>query len=90
MASVVCSRRDSPLRKEWLINAVSVGRGGTGVHGDVQELGHDGGRRNLDEDDVVEADAVEGVKQREDALDLIRFDHALEDVFDRDVLALAC
>ena len=57
--------------------------------GDVQELGHDGGRGDLDEDDVVEADAVERVEQREAALDLVRFDHALEDVLDRDALTLA-
>ena len=55
---------------------------------DVQELGHDGGRGDLDEDDVVEADTVERVEQREAALDLVRFDHALEDVLDRDGLAL--
>jgi hypothetical protein len=58
MASLVCSR-DSPLKNQWLRDVVSVGRGGRGLHGDVQELGHDAGRRNLDEDDVVEADAVE-------------------------------
>ena len=60
--------------------------GGTG---DVQELGHDGGRGDFDEDDVVEADAVERVEEREAALNLVRFDHALEDVLDRDALALA-
>ena len=58
--------------------------------GDVQELGHDGGRGDLDEDDVVEADAVERVEQREAALDLVRFDHALEDVLDGHALTLAC
>jgi hypothetical protein len=57
------------------------------AHGDVQELGHDGGRGDLDEDDVVETDTVERVEQREAALDLVRFDHALEDVLDRDGLA---
>jgi hypothetical protein len=88
MASVVCSR-DSPLRKEWFRDVVSVGRGGPGVHRDAQEFGHDGGRRNLDEDEVAEVDAVERVKQREDALDLVSFDYALEYVLDRDVLALA-
>jgi len=58
--------------------------------GDVQELGDDGGRGDLDQDDVIESDAVERVEQREAALDLVRFDHALEDVLDRDVFALAC
>jgi len=38
---------------------------------------------------VIESDAVERVEQREAALDLVRFDHALEDVLDRDVFALA-
>ena len=57
--------------------------------GDVQELGHDGSRCDLDEDNVVEADAIERVEQCETALDLMRFDHALEDILDRDGLALA-
>jgi hypothetical protein len=39
---------------------------------------------------VVEADAIERVEQREAALDLVRFDHALEDILDGDALALAC
>ncbi len=38
---------------------------------------------------MVEADAIERVEQREAALDLVRFDHALEDVLNGDVLALA-
>ena len=67
---------------------VSVGEGKR-TCGDVQKLGHDGGRGDFDEDDVVKTDAVERVEQREPALDLVRFDHALEDVLDRDVLALA-
>ena len=56
----------------------------------VQELGDDGGRGYLHKDDVVEADAIERVEQREATLDLVRFDHALEDVLDGDALALAC
>jgi hypothetical protein len=39
---------------------------------------------------MVEADAIERVEQRETTLDLVRFDHALEDVLDGDALALAC
>jgi hypothetical protein len=39
---------------------------------------------------VVEADAVERVEKGKTTLDLVRFDHALEDVFDGDMLALAC
>lgn len=38
---------------------------------------------------MIESDAVERVEQGEAALDLVRFDHALEDVLDRDVFALA-
>jgi hypothetical protein len=56
----------------------------------VQKLRYDSSGRDLDEDDVVEADAVERVQQCKTALDLVRFDHALEDVFDGDMLALAC
>jgi hypothetical protein len=37
---------------------------------------------------VVDADSAERVQQRETALDLVQFDHALEDVLDRDTLAL--
>ena len=36
----------------------------------------DGRRRYLDEHDVVETDAIEAVLQRDDALDLVRLDHA--------------
>ena len=38
---------------------------------------------------MVESDAVERVEEGEAALDLVRFDHALEDVLDRDAFALA-
>ena len=55
----------------------------------VQELGDDGGRSYLDEDDMVEPNAVERVEQREATLDLMRLDHALEHVLDGDVFALA-
>ena len=34
----------------------------TRIYAYVQELGDDGGRGNLDEDDVVEADTVERVE----------------------------
>jgi hypothetical protein len=39
-----------------------------------RELGHDGSRADLDQDNVVESDAVERVEQHEAALDLVRFD----------------
>ena len=76
---------------------VALSRGGKGGNNaesrrrkvDVQKLGHYRGGRDFDKDDVVEADAVERVEQRKTALYLVRFDHALEDVFDGDMLALA-
>ena len=52
---------------------------------EAEHLGDDGGGGDLDEDDVVEADAVEGVEQREAALDLVCLDHALEEVTDCEV-----
>ena len=39
---------------------------------------------------MVEAGVIERVKQHEATLDLVHFDHALEDVLDDDMLALAC
>lgn len=62
----------------------------TRIYAYAQELGDDCGRGNLDKDDVVEADAVERVEQREATLDLVGFDHALQDVLDGDALTLAC
>jgi hypothetical protein len=56
----------------------------------VQKFRHDRGGRNLDEDNVVEADAVERVEQRKTTLDLVCFDHSLENVFDGDMLTLTC
>src|SRR5229473_464826 len=56
----------------------------------AQELGDHGSRGYLHEDDMVEANAIERVEQREATLDLVRFDHALENVFDGDAFVLAC
>jgi hypothetical protein len=39
---------------------------------------------------MVEANAVERVEQGEATLDLMRFDHALENIFDGDAFVLAC
>ncbi len=39
---------------------------------------------------MVQADTIERVEKREATLDLVRFDHALEDVLDGDALARAC
>lgn len=55
----------------------------------LQELGDDCGTRNLDEDDVVETNAVERVEQGKATLNLVRFDHAFEDVANGKRLTLA-
>lgn len=47
-----------------------------------QQLGNDSGSGNLDENDVIEAYAVEGVFEGETALDLVCLDHGLQDVLD--------
>lgn len=59
------------------------------VAAEAEELGDDGCGCNLDEDDVIEADAVEGVEEREATLDLVGLDHGFEDVLDGQGLALA-
>ena len=42
----------------------------------------DGGRCHADQDDVVDADSIEGVLQSQHALNLIRLDHGRQDVAD--------
>jgi hypothetical protein len=54
----------------------------------IQELGHYCGGHNLDENDVVEADAVERVEQCKITLYLMHFDHPLKYVSDGDMLTL--
>lgn len=54
----------------------------------LQELGDDCGTSNLDEDDVVETNAVERVEQGKTTLNLVRFYHALEDVVNCERLSL--
>ena len=48
--------------------------------GEAEHLRDDGGGGDFDEEHVIEADLVEGVFQREAALDLVGFDHRGEDV----------
>ena len=71
--------------------AISPGLG-DGVDGlvtvETQELGDNGGTGDLDEDDVIETDAVEGVEEGEASLDLVSLDHARENVMDGEFLAL--
>ena len=57
--------------------------------GEAEHLADDGGAGDLDEQDVVQADLVEAVLQRHAALDLVRLDHALEYVLDRQDLVVA-
>lgn len=56
---------------------------------EAQELGHNGGGGDLDQDDVVETNAVVGVKKGESSLDLVGLDHGLKDVVDGEGLTLA-
>ena len=56
--------------------------------GTLQQLRHDGRAGYLDEYDVVETDTVERVQEGETTLNLVRLDHALQDVTDRQWLAL--
>ena len=65
---------------------------GDGINGlvtvETQELGDNRGTGDLDEDDVIETDAVEGVEEGEASLDLVSLDHAREDVMDGELLTL--
>lgn len=54
----------------------------------LQQLRYDGSAGHLDEHDVVETDAVERVQEGKATLNFVRLDHALEDVTDRQRLAL--
>ena len=56
----------------------------------IQQLGDDGGWGHLYENNMVKANMIEWVEQCEATLDLVCFDHALENVLDGDALALAC
>lgn len=48
----------------------------------TQQLGDDSGGRDLDENNVVEADLVVGVLQSQDTLDLVSLDHGLQNIMD--------
>lgn len=56
---------------------------------EAKELGDDGGRGDLDEDNVIETDAVVRVEESKTTLDLVCLDHGLEDVMDSQRLSLA-
>ena len=58
-----------------------VARGVDGlVAGEAEQLADDGGGGDFDEDDVIEADLVEGVFKGDAALDFVGLDHGGEDV----------
>lgn len=57
--------------------------------GQAEHLGDDGSGGDLDQDNVVETDLVEGVEEGEAALDLVGLDHGLKDLLDGDDLAVA-
>ena len=47
---------------------------------EAQQLGHNSRRGYFDEDDVIKADAIEGIQQGKGTLNLVCFDHAFEDI----------
>jgi hypothetical protein len=56
--------------------------------GKAHHLGDNGSSGNLDQDDVVQADLVEGVLESQNTLDLVCLDHGLENVADLQDLAV--
>lgn len=71
--------------------AISPGLG-DGVDGlvtvETQELGDNSGTGDLDEDDVIETDTVEGVEEGKTSLDFVSLDHTRKDVMDGELLTL--
>jgi hypothetical protein len=55
----------------------------------AEEFGNNGGGGDLDEDDVIETDTVEGVEESKASLDFVGLDHGLENVMDGQGLSLA-
>jgi len=59
-----------------------LGDGSNGLlSGETEELANDGGGGNLDENDVVEPDTIEGVLEGKAALDFVSLDHGLKNIF---------
>jgi hypothetical protein len=54
---------------------------------EAEHLGDDGGRGDLDEDDVVKTDLVVGVEESQASLNLVSLDHGLENILDNKGLA---
>ena len=65
---------------------------GDGVNGlvtvETQEFGDNGGAGNLDEDDMIETNTVEGVEKSKASLDFVGLNHAREDVMYGELLTL--
>jgi hypothetical protein len=66
---------------------------GNGINGliavQAEHFGHDGGGGDLDKNDVIETDTIEGVEEGKGTLDFMGFDHAFQDIFDSKGLTLA-
>ena len=54
---------------------------------ETKHLGDDGGRGNLDQDNVVKTDLVVRVEESQATLDLVGLDHTLKDILDGEDLA---
>lgn len=54
----------------------------------LQHFANHRGRSNLDEDDVIQSNAIERVQECKLALNLVGFDHALQNVLDSHRLSL--
>jgi hypothetical protein len=54
---------------------------------EAEHLGDDGGRGDLDKNNVVKTDLVVGVEESQATLDLVSLDHGLEDILDNKGLA---
>jgi len=54
---------------------------------EAEHLGDDGGRGDLDKNNVVKTDLVVGVEESQATLDLVGLDHGLEDILDNKGLA---
>lgn len=63
------------------------GIGDLGV-AEAEHLGDDGGTGDLDQDHMVQANLVVGVKEGQAALNLVSLDHALKDIADGEDLAV--
>ena len=54
----------------------------------TQQLGNDSCTSDLDENNMIKTDTIEGVEKGKASLDLMSLDHAREDIMDGELLAL--